>query len=112
MSGLVIRWNGEGLSRYVLGTAQLGSDYGIANNEGMPDQEKANGIVKVAWEEGVRVFDTAQAYGKSELVLGNALQRNGFSEEARINTNLNPEKRAEDLSWVVLGVQRFFGVLI
>jgi len=121
MSGLVIRWNGEGLSRYVLGTAQLGSDYGIANNEGMPDQEKANGIVKVAWEEGVRVFDTAQAYGKSELVLGKALQRNSFSEKARIITKLTPEKNPEDPSWVVpavqnscnaLGVNQLWGLML
>ncbi len=121
MNWSVIRWHGEDLSRYVLGTAQLGSDYGIANKEGMPDQEKADGIVKVAWDEGVRVFDTAQAYGRSEAVLVEALQRNGFSDEARVITKLTPEKSPEDSSWVVpavrnscsaLGVNQLWGLML
>jgi aryl-alcohol dehydrogenase-like predicted oxidoreductase len=78
-------------SRLVLGTAQLGMPYGIANRTGRPDVETAVSIVKTAWEGGIREFDTAQAYGESEAVLGRALSSLGISYEARIITKLDPK---------------------
>ncbi|MGC4073524.1 MAG: aldo/keto reductase [Nibricoccus sp.] len=61
------------VSQIVLGTAQLGMDYGIANAMGRPSGEAARRIVQTAWLNGIRCFDTAQAYGVSETVLGDAL---------------------------------------
>lgn len=60
----------KGLSRLVLGTAQLGFAYGIANREGMPDRKKASGILKAACACGITAFDTAAAYGESEKIIG------------------------------------------
>jgi aryl-alcohol dehydrogenase-like predicted oxidoreductase len=77
-------------SRLVLGTAQLGMPYGIANSTGQPDFETAVSIIKIAWEGGIREFDTAQAYGESEAVLGRALSSLGISKDARIITKLDP----------------------
>ncbi len=57
--------------RLVLGAAQLGMPYGVANQTGQPDQGLANDILQVAWEGGIRTLDTAQAYGESEAVIGN-----------------------------------------
>ncbi len=85
--------NGDKLitaSRLVLGTAQLGLPYGIANRTGQPDHETAESIVKTAWQGGIREFDTAQAYGESEAVLGRALTSLGISHDARIITKLDP----------------------
>ena len=56
--------------RLVLGTAQLGMNYGIANRSGKPSSRETNAIIQRAWGEGIRVFDTAQAYGDSESILG------------------------------------------
>ncbi|MBN1615181.1 MAG: aldo/keto reductase [Deltaproteobacteria bacterium] len=78
-------------SRLVLGTAQLGMPYGIANRTGKPDYKKAYDIVHAAWEGGVRCFDTAQAYGDSERVLGRALSSlRKPLQEPLIVTKLDP----------------------
>jgi len=55
-------------SHLVLGTAQLGLPYGIANQTGQPDQVVATAIIREAWNQGIREFDTAQGYGDSEQV--------------------------------------------
>lgn len=72
--------------RLVLGTAQLGMEYGVANRAGLPDRDTAMAILEEAWQTGVRTFDTAVAYGKSEDVLGAWLRDTGH--EARILTKL------------------------
>lgn len=74
----------------VLGTAQLGMTYGVANESGQPGQNRADAIVSEAWQKGIREFDTAQAYGNSEAVLGKALGKLNNRDEARITTKLDP----------------------
>jgi aryl-alcohol dehydrogenase-like predicted oxidoreductase len=74
----------------VLGTAQLGLPYGIANRSGKPDRITALKTVKAAWDEGIREYDTAQGYGDSESVLGDALFRLGVTTEANVITKLDP----------------------
>lgn len=108
-------------SRLVLGTAQLGMAYGIANNTGQPDFETAVSIVKTAWEYGIREFDTAQAYGDSETVLGRALSSLGISPEAKIITKLDPKlephqgqniKRAIKRSLERLQIPSLYGLML
>lgn len=57
----------------VLGTAQLGMDYGIANRDGQPSGREAELILRSAVGAGVRWIDTAAAYGSSERRIGAAL---------------------------------------
>lgn len=71
----------------VLGTAQLGMAYGIANRAGMPGPEAASALVHHALSLGVTCFDTARAYGESEARLGRALWGHG---DARVFTKLSP----------------------
>lgn len=78
-------------SRLVLGTAQFGTPYGIANKTGQPDQQTVTTIIARAWEEGVHEFDTGQAYGESEKNLGVALKSLGVAGEARVTSKLHPE---------------------
>ena len=92
--------NNAKVSQIVFGTAQLGMDYGIANAGGKPSMDVAAEVVRVAWEHGVRCFDTAQSYGESELVLGNALARCG-AESARIVTKLSAKSDINDVAAVV-----------
>lgn len=77
-------------SRLVLGTAQLGMNYGISNRTGKPDLKTAEMIVKTAWEAGVCEFDTAQAYGQSEQVLGRCLKNIGITNKAKIISKFDP----------------------
>ena len=60
-------------SKLILGTAQLGLDYGIANKIGKPEENKAFEIMKYAVENGINYFDTAYNYGNSEIIIGKFL---------------------------------------
>lgn len=77
-------------SRLVLGTAQLGMPYGIANKSGQPDGRLATAIVEAAWKGGIQQFDTAQGYGDSESVLGQALHDLCISDQAKVISKLDP----------------------
>lgn len=69
--------------RLVLGTAQLGLSYGIANKSGKPDRGAAVQLVHMALAAGVRVLDTARCYGDSEDVLQEALSAAAWQESPR-----------------------------
>lgn len=77
-------------NRLVLGTAQLGMPYGIANATGQPDFRTAQEIVKTAWENGICEFDTAQRYGKSEEVLGRSLSKLEITQDALVLSKFDP----------------------
>jgi aryl-alcohol dehydrogenase-like predicted oxidoreductase len=75
----------------VLGTAQLGMDYGIANRSGRPAKEQAREIVSLAFDSGVVEFDTAQDYGDAESVLGGLLSELTIAPQARVITKPDPK---------------------
>lgn len=75
-------------SRLVLGSAQLGMVYGVANKTGKPDPLTAELIVKKAWESGIREFDTAQAYGESERLLGDIFNKLSIIEKVKVTTKI------------------------
>jgi aryl-alcohol dehydrogenase-like predicted oxidoreductase len=88
--------NDKEMSRLVLGTAQLGMPYGIANKSGKPDFSSAVSIVQAAWESGITEFDTAQAYGESEQILGRIFTELGIVREARVITKLHSAQASMD----------------
>ena len=55
----------------VLGTAQLGLNYGATNTSGRPSDEDASALLELALSGGIRTVDTAAAYGDAESRLGN-----------------------------------------
>ena len=57
--------------KIILGTVQLGLDYGINNSLGKPSEEVAHNILKEAFNHGIKTLDTAEAYGNSEELIGN-----------------------------------------
>ena len=71
----------------VLGTAQFGMDYGIANINGKPKKKEVFGILDLAWEKGIRQFDTAPGYG-SEMLLGEFSTANSLREEMKVLTKI------------------------
>lgn len=73
----------------VVGGAQLGMRYGIANDAGMPDRASASALLKTAIANGVAFIDTARAYGDSEAVIGASLA-GGWSGRVQVVTKLDP----------------------
>ena len=73
--------------KMVLGTAQFGMDYGIANIAGKPTQKEVFNILSLAWESGIRCFDTAPDYG-SEKLLGEFITTYGLQDEIRVLTKI------------------------
>lgn len=60
--------------KLALGTVQFGLDYGITNRDGKITKSEALKIIKVANDANILLFDTANAYGDSEAVLGKLTQ--------------------------------------
>jgi aryl-alcohol dehydrogenase-like predicted oxidoreductase len=61
------------MSKLALGTVQFGLPYGISNSRGQVPAAEVAQMLRLAAASGVDVLDTAQAYGSSEEVLGNAM---------------------------------------
>ena len=111
----------QSVSRLVLGTAQLGMDYGIANTTGQPEYNTARSIIQEAWDSGICEFDTAQAYGQSERVLGRVFKDLGIADEVRVITKLAPDldhsdraalNKALKISMDDLGVESLYGMML
>lgn len=72
-----IHIKGVDISRFTLGTVQLGMNYGMANAGGKPSQEQAFAVLDAAHKAGVNSLDTASDYGTSEQILGDWQKANG-----------------------------------
>jgi len=84
----------------ILGTVQIGMNYGIANATGKPDIKTAREILQAAWDGGIQEFDTAIGYGESEKILGVILHEMGVSSLAQINTKPHGSWNGQDFSEV------------
>lgn len=85
-----------------LGTVQFGLPYGVSNTVGQTPPEQVTLILKEAWNSGIRILDTARAYGTSETVLGeNAALTSSFkivSKLPPLPTEIESEKQIN--AWV------------
>jgi aryl-alcohol dehydrogenase-like predicted oxidoreductase len=54
----------------ILGTAQLGLNYGISNKRGQPSINQVHEILEIAHLNGIKILDTAFAYGNAEKLVG------------------------------------------
>ena len=61
---------GIDLSRFMLGTVQLGMTYGLGADRAKPSKEKAFSILDRAIDLGLNALDTANNYGDAEQVIG------------------------------------------
>ncbi len=62
--------------KLALGTVQFGLDYGINNKRGKVPKKDVFEILKEALKNKIDVLDTAYAYGDSEKVIGEFIQKN------------------------------------
>ena len=104
-------------SSLVLGTAQLGLPYGVANTDGLPSDSDAREILQTAVAHGVTHFDTARAYGSAEDRIGRYLDE-GHRSEVRVVTKLRPlddvaadATRSELVAWVDASLFRSLAAL-
>jgi len=81
------------LSKFSLGTVQLGMTYGLGADKEKPSEEAAFSILDTAMEYGVNNLDTANNYGDSETVIGRWLEKR------------RTEKK--ELPWVVTKIGSF-----
>ena len=58
------------MKRIGLGTAQLGSKYGINNKIGVPSRTETEKILNICIDSEIDTIDTAMSYGNSEDNLG------------------------------------------
>lgn len=61
----------------ILGTVQLGINYGINNHMGKPSKELAFELLDYAYEHGIKMLDTGPMYGDSEEIIGEYLREKG-----------------------------------
>lgn len=102
-------------SKLVLGTAQLGLSYGVANTTGQPSHGEAFSILDTAFANGVNVFDTAVAYGTAEQVLGEWIRERGLKGKVSIISKtqaLRPIENDIDASLERLGISQLDGYLL
>jgi aryl-alcohol dehydrogenase-like predicted oxidoreductase len=96
-------------------------NYGVANRTGQPDFKTAESIIKTAWKSGIHEFDTAQAYGDSERVLGEVFHSLGISNDANVISKLHPDldhlnkdalKKALEKSLSNLKISKLYSVML
>jgi aryl-alcohol dehydrogenase-like predicted oxidoreductase len=75
-------------SRLMLGSAQFGLNYGLANTTGQPSYETVREIIRIAHAGGVDIIDTAPFYGSAEEWIGRALRELGISATMRVETKI------------------------
>ena len=73
---------------FVLGTAQLGMNYGRVNEAGKPTTPGAVEMLRYAINHGVTALDTARAYGEAEGLIGEALT-GSWRSRTRVITKLD-----------------------
>jgi aryl-alcohol dehydrogenase-like predicted oxidoreductase len=81
-----IDFRNEQFSQLILGTVQLGLDYGISNLTGKPDMNESVEMLRHAYRQGVNTFDTARDYGTAENVIAEAEKKMSGSVKTQIMT--------------------------
>ena len=75
----------------ILGTVQLGLSYGINNKYGKPTFERVKDILDFAYLKGIKLLDSAEAYGNSQNRIGryHEVSSNKFS----VITKFSPTRK-------------------
>jgi aryl-alcohol dehydrogenase-like predicted oxidoreductase len=105
------------LHKLILGTVQFGLDYGINNRSGKPTAERVSAILDLAFQRGIRILDTAEAYGNAQEVIGDyhRTSSNRFKIVTKYSAGRNdlpdnlPERVAQDLK--TLNVDQLYGYM-
>ena len=76
-------------SKLILGTVQFGLNYGINNIVGKPSKKNIKSILDSAYNNGIQLLDTAEAYGDSQNKIGEYHNNstNKFNVITKFNSN-------------------------
>lgn len=99
--------------KLALGTAQFGSDYGLANRTGKIKDEEVTSILNYAKKNNIDTLDTAYAYGNSEKVLGEigVCDWKVISKLPSYKENKKPIKLIIEESLERLNLNKVYGIL-
>ncbi len=75
------------INKFILGTVQMGLNYGINNTNGKVSQEESHEILEYAFDNGIKILDSAEAYGNAHEVIG-AFHKSHPSKSFEIITKL------------------------
>lgn len=84
-----MKWN----TKIGVGSVQFGLPYGISNTTGQTTPKEVTKILDFAFANGIRIIDTASAYGTSEAVIGQ-LHNNRFA----LVSKFMPPQKSEHIS--------------
>jgi len=105
-------------SKLALGSVNFGLDYGVTNSAGKLSHLELEKILHASEEAGIKIIDTAQAYGDSEAQLG-ALCRDGrFKMVTKVGVDLVKDRVTNSVSNLVeqscirLNQSRLYAVLL
>ena len=106
------------INKLVLGTVQLGLEYGINNQTGKPSLDSAFEILHTAYDNGIKILDTAESYGDSQGIIGQ-FQKSNPDKVFNIITKLAANHSLKDnelLSHIsnnlnILGVEQLYGYM-
>jgi aryl-alcohol dehydrogenase-like predicted oxidoreductase len=106
--------NKSNLEKIILGTVQLGLDYGINNVSGKISETEIASILEIAVKNNLLFIDTAQAYGDSETRLGNYFSTSTHSWKVVTKiTKQNTERLTDSIieSCSRLNLKKLYGIL-
>ncbi|MGA1645032.1 MAG: aldo/keto reductase [bacterium] len=83
------------MTQLIIGTAQFGMNYGIANLSGQPSQKTIREIIEYATANEILYYDTAISYGSSEEVLGKIFGELGIHQQVKVFTKI-PKRTKTD----------------
>lgn len=86
------------ISKLILGTVQFGLDYGINNKVGKVPSDEVRAIFDYAKNNGIRILDTAEAYGNATELIGSyhKATKHQFSVITKFNSKFNSFENLED----------------
>jgi len=96
-------------SKIILGTVQFGLNYGISNSKGITGHEEVSRILEYCTYHNISFLDTANAYGRSQEVLGNNNLKS-FEIVSKFMTHESVDSQL-DLSLNLLGIKRLYAFL-
>jgi aryl-alcohol dehydrogenase-like predicted oxidoreductase len=77
-------------NKLILGTVQMGIAYGINNTVGKVSLENSHDILEYAYDHGIQILDSAEAYGNAHEVIG-SFHKNHPNKSFEIITKLPHE---------------------
>ena len=109
------------MTRLIIGTAQFGMNYGIANSTGKPSESTIRAIIERATENEIFYYDTAISYGSSEEVLGKIFCELRIHQQVKVFTKISKRTKTDSQASIDdsvkksinrLKIDQLFGLLL